>query len=894
VKSSSTSDVEMLSVVIKVVNEEGKPVEGAAIKMDGYRDNSGHYSWDSSPLGPAPQVSTNAEGTAKVSCPKYTTEKSKTREISFSVRHQEYCSVRPYDYRVDGQSPPIILRKGAIVKLSAYIGSKDNVITDIVPQISGMEVRLDGSYWKQDNDGQLTTNQIPVGPHYLRAVYFPKEGGIHFSDTVFFYALKGETSQFELELKPGLRLEGKIDSSVPRPVKNGRVVVRAYQKAEKNENNPLWWITYRTIKDDGTFVFESLPPGRAEVIAICDGFISKNPPGEKESTVLYHIGVPQTFALTRDKNEVEIAMEPTATCQVTVLDDKGSPIKDATVAFAPNVQWGQIFARRYFDSEESIRKNGNFNFKEQWERYKTDDFAAITNDEGIAIVRNLPGYSANFEVTHLDYELPIKTDYGYGRREVRAELSVGQTTAVTVTMQKKGKEFLGESDKEDKRQVNLCEPQIDPNKEGMQILKGQAENTLAPNNGSSLFGAGQADGNDLKIPAEYIGHWKGRGKIIVNWTKQQWLDINIEIKSDGTVTGQVGDSQLANAVVKLRDWLTRKFNPESNWMIRGDLSGSIIKDENITREYINLLFDDDVKDNKMKGGFHTSGWHIGDKDTMVMSGTAMVLEKIIATEKTEINKTSEIEKQQNVDVYIEDLKISPYEAGGLYTATVKIGNRGTATAAAFRLNFFKGEAKDNLNLHGKPQSGYNGAGPIKPGDFWNEQSSPFALEEGLNELTVVLDIDNDIAEANENDNQAMLKIVVKDGKIIAETSSSSPVITAEHSSANEKTAYYQQMSKNVTVDIDKSPDGSGLTVQYAIIAVCRAADVPYKWEKSAQLAEPQRRQFIEPLHIKEITARKAITDILKPFGLDYATDSDGLFIYKTSNKTPVEDNPTGG
>jgi len=99
-------------------------------------------------------------------------------------------------------------------------------------------------------------------------------------------------------------------------------------------------------------------------------------------------------------------------------------------------------------------------------------------------------------------------------------------------------------------------------------------------------------------------------------------------------------------------------------------------------------------------------------------------------------------------------------------------------------------------------------------------------------------------------------------------------------SADEKATFDQLLSKKVTVDIDKSPDGSGLTVQYAVIAVCEAAGVPYKWEKSAQLAEPQRRKFIEPLHIKEMVASEAITDILKPPGLNYAIDSDGLFIYK--------------
>jgi beta-lactamase regulating signal transducer with metallopeptidase domain len=144
------------------------------------------------------------------------------------------------------------------------------------------------------------------------------------------------------------------------------------------------------------------------------------------------------------------------------------------------------------------------------------------------------------------------------------------------------------------------------------------------------------------VPQKFVGRWSGRSKIIVNWTRQRWLPIDIEIKPDGTVTGQVGDSELRDGVFRLRDWFTRLFNPDSK-MIRGNLSGAIIKNEGIEREYINLLVHNDLSDGKIIGGFHTSGWHIGGKKTMVMSGTEMVLEKVSA-------KTSDIEQKTDVQV----------------------------------------------------------------------------------------------------------------------------------------------------------------------------------------------------------------------------------------------------
>jgi beta-lactamase regulating signal transducer with metallopeptidase domain len=119
-----------------------------------------------------------------------------------------------------------------------------------------------------------------------------------------------------------------------------------------------------------------------------------------------------------------------------------------------------------------------------------------------------------------------------------------------------------------------------------------------------------------------------------------------------------------------------------------------------------------------------------------------------------------------IDVAAEDFRIRPYPAGGLYTVTVAIRNKGLQGAPSFRLNFYRGDPANNLNLHGKPQAGSHGAGPIKPGNVWNESSSPFALKEGLNEIVVVLDTDRSVAESDETNNRASMRVVVKDGRII--------------------------------------------------------------------------------------------------------------------------------
>jgi hypothetical protein len=154
-----------------------------------------------------------------------------------------------------------------------------------------------------------------------------------------------------------------------------------------------------------------------------------------------------------------------------------------------------------------------------------------------------------------------------------------------------------------------------------------------------------------------------------------------------------------------------------------------------------------------------------------------LLKPYLNSTDTKIRKRAETviqELTEKTDVAAEDFRIRPYPAGGLYTVTVAIRNNGSQQAPSFRLNFYQGDPANNLNLHGKQQSGSHGAGPIKPGNVWNETSSPFALKEGSNEIVVVLDTDQSIAESDETNNLASMTVVVKDGRIIEKSVQYSP------------------------------------------------------------------------------------------------------------------------
>ena len=110
------------------------------------------------------------------------------------------------------------------------------------------------------------------------------------------------------------------------------------------------------------------------------------------------------------------------------------------------------------------------------------------------------------------------------------------------------------------------------------------------------------------------------------------------------------------------------------------------------------------------------------------------------------------------------VELRPYDEGGLYSATVVIGNIGTKESPSFGVHFVITRGTDT-----KTKTMTHGTGPIWPDDHWNEMSMPFALEEGINDIAVIVDPDDDIPETNETNNRASLRVVVKGGRIVEST-----------------------------------------------------------------------------------------------------------------------------
>ncbi len=274
------------------------------------------------------------------------------------------------------------------------------------------------------------------------------------------------------------------------------------------------------------------------------------------------------------------------------------------------------------------------------------------------------------------------------------------------------------------------------------------------------------------------------------------------------------------------------------------------------------------------------------------------------------------------DVAIEDFKVRADPDLGTFAAIVSIRNRGVAACPKIAVYFYRGDPEIATPM-------MHGAGPLEPGQTWNEVSSQFALREGANEVSVVLDPGNLVAEPDETNNRATLRIVIRNGQITeqsivpAATSAVSAEARAESATRlsdlgktlliyandhddklpDELTDVRRQygvgfswlydnvgyLGKGMTVrrDRPKRPtaydktlirSGTGTNVLYLDTQV--AFESPARLEELGIRYEPKQKSAEELRQEAEIQARVTVLSHLKQVALAahlYASDNDGVF-----------------
>jgi beta-lactamase regulating signal transducer with metallopeptidase domain len=450
-------DIRFKTVLVTVQDEDGKPVANAAIQPTGFRVQGRHgadaYGWNKQLFGPAEPAVTDTNGQAKVRYPvnSIPEEKEFTRALIFSVSHPDFASVSVQSYAVEEPEQPVRLQHGIHLRVEAFSGANRQPVTDVATPI--LTEGMKAGDWQKNADGFWQCNKLAPGGHLLQLMGRLSSGEIVYSDPQPFTAAKHGLVLY-VDMKPGIRLEGRLDSNVPRPVKNGRVmisvrppkaypalsVVEDYYAADEKYGGRHFWHSYRPIAEDGTFVFESLPPGEADIFVLGDGFTSKTG-GQLQNRVNGQVvpgpvmPIPQAIPLTTSVTQVEVATEPAATLEFTATTKSGQPIPGVWVGMYPSVfrMWGPAAWQK--DSSESPYH--------QPPVLSDLDFHGTTGADGKVVIQNFPAELTGVEVDSPKYQVPIQQPTGWRDRHVRVTFIPGETNRMTMKLESKGADFLG-------------------------------------------------------------------------------------------------------------------------------------------------------------------------------------------------------------------------------------------------------------------------------------------------------------------------------------------------------------------------------------------------------------------------------------------------------------------
>jgi len=450
-------------MLVVVQDEAGQPIAGATVLPGSFRVKGPRWvddnSWRTGLFGPPVPAITDRAGQARVRYPVMgiPEEKELTGTLGFSVAHPEYATVHA-EQKVDGPESPIRLVRGIHITVSGFYGNGHEIVTDLIPNLS--EEGLRPQDWLKTATGELTFQKLSPGGHLLQLMGRLPSGKIVYSDSQPFTAEPGQEYHYALEMKSGIRLEGRLDDQVPRPVTHGRVLISVrpgefpalhvpedLSALYKKYGNFDSWHSYRLIAADGTFVFESVPPGEVDVIVRGDGFVSKtfdrmqdrsfNPQtGRSTLTGGAHISVPQPFPLAAPVTTITVVTEPSATLEVMAKTKSGQPIVGATIWLNPNMyrMHTGIFGQVRDASDAPYRTIPSL---------PELHYRATTDVNGRAVIRNIPALGGTMEVDDALYQVPLQDARNLPSRYLRVPLAPGETNHFELTLEPRGRDYIG-------------------------------------------------------------------------------------------------------------------------------------------------------------------------------------------------------------------------------------------------------------------------------------------------------------------------------------------------------------------------------------------------------------------------------------------------------------------
>lgn len=469
---------DLLPIVIQVTTLDGEPIEGAEVRPYGLRTRAGrgsHYWWNPKTHGSNETILTNAEGTVELLYPKYVTEQLETGEISLQVDHEEFTSVTQ-DSAIN--KAPIIVRmiRGRRYSFQAIDSTTDKLIDkNVFCELSGGGGINE---WKLLDDGTLRSRAVSLERNFLRVIVLPDDGLALFSAPFYLgnqQELMLDCRLPNISVERGRQIHGLLDDTVPRPVKNGHVVLKAVNTTARGDRNSrLVWNDWAPIDAEGSFHFDSVPRDSIVMaVAVCDGYLSSAAIPEEldaagiegedaEAFKSRRQILPLVVRLKDDLHDWMLPMLPTASCRVTVLAPDGSPLPGATVSAWPN-QFFPGIGSNVIGNGSSNAKELKLSAEQQkqiWAIESQDEmkqlgvltdflaaYSQTTDEKGVAVLHTLPGGQSaatteEIAVRHRDYEMPTSPDDPL-QRDAKVELFAEEVAEITIRLQTIGTETIG-------------------------------------------------------------------------------------------------------------------------------------------------------------------------------------------------------------------------------------------------------------------------------------------------------------------------------------------------------------------------------------------------------------------------------------------------------------------
>lgn len=456
VHGAPPADIQVMEALpVRVLDPEAQPVPGAVVKPWALRHSQGHGWWDDDDdrCGVPPQaVTTNENGEATVAYPYFRDVKEGTRTtaVSIFVDHRDFAFPNAIHINVPLEE-----------ELLHEIKLESGVSMELRPTISGQSVETrdlfafwsDGRSWQSGASVEKTaesTLRLPPlkpGTHSVLIARLDEDRVTHFSELVDLDVSSEKNAVVEVPLTSVQRIEGALSDDVPRPITNGRVKLETLNPT-RGDHSRVAWFSWVPIRSDGSFTIEAWPTGeKIQLIALCDGFIAKSgeAPAEAEDA-----GDPANDSLSRpqvfdpsDQQPITVEMERLVKCVVTAVDEDDKPVAGIGLVSWPTVVWwnggSQVYCESLVRCERVLRVR---DYRVCIDNDFPQPFQATTDGSGTATLE-LPKGNEYLAVRSDLYELPILL----GHRHVQIKMVAGQTTEVTLRLQRRGTERLGEWDK---------------------------------------------------------------------------------------------------------------------------------------------------------------------------------------------------------------------------------------------------------------------------------------------------------------------------------------------------------------------------------------------------------------------------------------------------------------